>query len=104
MGTATRRCFFLGIIVAFVIIPFLARAQTTDSLEQELNALLAEIAALQQQLISLPPATLPAAPATSSTPVPPPPAWLISKCPSLSRNLSRGMRGQDVFSLQVFLA
>src|SRR3989338_6705271 len=39
MGTATRRCFFLGIIVAFVIIPFLARAQTTDSLEQELNAL-----------------------------------------------------------------
>jgi len=103
MGTATRRCFFLGIIVAFVIIPFLARAQTTDSLEQELNALLAEIAALQQQLISLPPATLPAAPAPSSTPVPTPPAWLISKCPSLSRNLSRGMRGQDVFSLQVFL-
>jgi len=108
MGTIARHYLFLGIIVVLMLVPLLTRAQTVNPLEQELNALLAEIAALQQQLLNLPPEAPPTVPSSAAT-VPnsaPPsvsPTGLVPRCPSLSRNLSRGMRGQDVLDLQVFL-
>ena len=103
MGTIARHYFFLGIVVVLMLVPLLAKGQTVDPLEQELNALLAEIAALQQQLLNLPPEPPPVTPAPSPAPTPVSPTGLISRCPSLSRNLSRGMKGQDVLNLQVFL-
>ena len=75
------RVVFVGFSIT-LILPFLASAATVAELQAQLQALLAQVAALQTQVASTPTATF---------------------CPSLTRNLSRGMKGSDVASLQQFL-
>ena len=99
MLTTIRTRLVLGALLA-LFLPLAAGAQVSDPIQQEINALLAEIAALQQQL-----ATLSITPAPAPTPVPSPaPAAPRVRCPSLYRDLSLGASGADIVALQSFLA
>lgn len=83
----------LLIVPLFAVVPSSARALTAQEIQQQVTALLAQIARLQEQLKSMQ--------AVQSTPV------TIGNaqkgCPTLSRSLSFGAQGSDVLSLQQFL-
>lgn len=83
--------FVVRTFIVFLLLAPIAHAQTSTSLQAELNALLAQLAALQAQLGSAPATTLPTTHASSV-------------CPQLSRALRMGMSGEDVSALQTFLA
>lgn len=83
-------------ISPFILLTFisLTNAQSSTSLQAELNALLAQLAALQAQLQT-----------TTGTSNPGPSTPGVSgQCPSLYRALRQGVSGSDVTALQVFLA
>jgi len=87
--------------VTLIISPFillacfsLTNAQSSTSLQAELNALLAQLAALQAQLQTT----------TGSSTNTPPASGAYGQCPTLYRALRSGMSGSDVTALQVFLA
>jgi len=80
-----------------LLVPLSAYAQSTNTL----NALLAQVTALEQQISSLSGTVA----ATTSTNVTAPTSQTSSSsasCPSLSRTLSFGSTGSDVSSLQLF--
>jgi peptidoglycan hydrolase-like protein with peptidoglycan-binding domain len=87
----------IGFAVATVLAlaPFAASAQSVD-LQTQINALLAQIRVLQQQIADLvrqqPQATTPDLPSSASI------------CALLNRNLSQGATGDDVSGLQEFLS
>lgn len=87
--------FFVG--AALLLSPLLVSAQSTDALIAQIQALLAQVQALQAQIQKLqssgPQTTSPASSGTSSA----------ATCPALSRVLSLGSSGPDVFSVQQFL-
>ncbi len=87
---------WIAVFVAFFLMTPVAYAQSTPNLQAELNALLAQLAALQAQLQGggggAPLAPVSTAPSSAS------------QCPSLSRTLRQGMSGPDVSALQAFLA
>jgi peptidoglycan hydrolase-like protein with peptidoglycan-binding domain len=68
-------------------------AQANTSLQAELNALLAQLAALQAQLQ-----------VSSPAPTTPVPGGGVGQCPNLVRALRPGISGPDVAALQTFLA
>ncbi len=76
----------VGLLVALVTVPLFADAATISELQAQLAALQQQVAVLRAQL----PQT--AAPQSGA-----------ASCPDLSRNLSRGSRGEDVRQLQQFL-
>ena len=82
-------------ILGSVATPAFASALSISDLQQELQYLLAKIAALQQSQA--------AAPATSAT-LPTTPTDPNIFCPTIVRTLSLGSNGTDVASLQRFLA
>lgn len=67
-------------------------AQTSASLQAELNALLAQLASLQAQL------------QTAGTSIPAATGSAYGSCPNIVRTLKQGMSGSDVTALQAFLA
>lgn len=95
-------------MLVVLLLPFFVSAQTTDPIQAEIEALLAEITLLQQQLLTFPtptptPAYAPTPPYIApSTPVLPQTSKAI-RCPSLYRDLRQGMNGPDVLDLQEFL-
>lgn len=80
----TTRIFLASAAIALCL-PFFVSAATLGELQAQLAALLAQLAALE------------GAGATA------PPIDTGSSCPDLTRNLSQGMSGVDVTSLQTFL-
>lgn len=83
-------CRVLGsVLVIAVFIPVSVSAITADELRVQIQTLLNQVKALEQQL-----ATLTAAPVVPTTPI---------ICTVPSRTLSRGSVGSDVISLQQFL-
>lgn len=78
------------IISALLIAPVLASAATADEIRAQIQSLLSQITALQAQLDNL----------TSDTSVT---TTTSASCPNLYRPLYRGVRGNDVVSLQQFL-
>ncbi|MFA7309333.1 MAG: peptidoglycan-binding domain-containing protein, partial [Candidatus Paceibacterota bacterium] len=84
-----------GIAAGLALVPLAASAITADDLTAQVASLLAQLNQLQQQLSSL---TSGVAPRASVSPLP-----STAACPAVIRNLSRGMRGDDVMSLQKFL-
>ena len=83
----------LLIVPLFAVSPSPARALTAQEIQQQVTALLAQIARLQEQLKSMQ--------AVQSTPVTIGAAQ--KSCPALFRSLSFGAQGSDVLSLQEFL-
>ncbi|OHB18881.1 MAG: hypothetical protein A2854_03450 [Parcubacteria group bacterium RIFCSPHIGHO2_01_FULL_56_18] len=84
-------------ISPFILLAFvsLTNAQSSTSLQAELNALLAQLAALQVQLQATT-GSANAAPAASGS--------AYGSCPNLVRSLRMGVSGSDVTALQAFLA
>src|SRR3989344_5422392 len=78
-------------IISALLVPVLASAATAEEIQAQIQSLLTQITALQQQLSTLTSNT----PTTVSSP--------SNSCPNLYRTLSRGSRGSDVISLQQFL-
>jgi putative peptidoglycan binding protein len=86
------------LIAAALAMPLLASAQTVTTLEQQLQALLTEITALQQSgvtTVTQPVAAQPTVTSSTDTDI---------ICPNLIRTLSLGSTGTDVANLQGFLA
>ena len=83
----------VGFLIALCL-PLITNAATIPELQAQLQILMAQLAALQSQKT-----TNPFSPPTSNNT----PATTDTSCPNLSRNLSRGMKGSDVTSLQQFL-
>lgn len=77
-------------IISALLVPVLASASTADEIKAQIQSLLSQITALQQQLNGLT--------ANTSTTI----SASSNSCPNLSRVLSRGSRGSDVISLQQF--
>ncbi len=88
-------------LVVVSIVPLLffsfAHAQSSVELQAQLNALLAQLAALQAQLGGTVTAPTP-------TPTPTPTYGGTGACPQLYRTLRMGVSGSDVSALQAFLA
>lgn len=105
-------------LIALLFVPFSLQALTTAELEAEIQALLAQLATLQQGLSnsSYGAATTPAAsyvigqpyPSTATVPsytTPAAPAQgPIYSCITLSHDVKRGMSGSDIAELQKYLA
>lgn len=89
------RCLTVVLALA-VFLPVAAHALTNDEIRQEIALLLAQISAIQAQINAVP-ASVPNGVPPVSTPTP------SNFCPSFSRTLSRGMRGEEVRALQQFL-
>lgn len=89
------RRFFIAVLIGGLFVPALSYAQNIEQLQAQIQALIAE---LQRRGVQSAPTQSPgtsvAAP-TGSTPQ-------SLTCPNLSRNLSRGLRGDDVMQLQRF--
>lgn len=66
-------------------LPLLTHAATLAQLQAQLASLLAQLAILQGSAMQIAPAST------------------LAQCPSLSRNLARGLQGADVTALQTFL-
>ena len=81
-----------AVAIVALSLPFFASAQTADSIKQQIDVLLRQIAALQEQLRNVQAVEQP-----QVIPIP-------RACPSFIRALSRGARGSDVGALQTFLA
>ncbi len=77
-----------GLGIVFLASPLLVSADTLSDLMAQMQALQAQIAALKTQIT-----------VQASAPKPPTPRG----CPSILRNLVRGMRGDDVLKLQAHL-
>ncbi len=90
----------ISIAVAFALfLPASATAQSAD-------ALVAQIAALMQQIQAAQAEIGPAQPTTAATPSVRESSMTIAptaSCPRLTRNLARGAKGDDVLALQRFL-
>jgi peptidoglycan hydrolase-like protein with peptidoglycan-binding domain len=84
-----------AVLALLIVLPFATRAQTAAELQAQLDALLAQVAALQQLQTMLPTASVSAAM--------PAPALTQTACPSFTRILQKGMEGSDVMALQTFL-
>jgi peptidoglycan hydrolase-like protein with peptidoglycan-binding domain len=78
-------------MISSLIVPMLANATTADEIKAQIQSLLNQIDALQQQLSGL----------TSDTSITT--STSSNSCPNLYRSLYRGARGSDVASLQRFL-
>lgn len=91
--------------VLIIALPFMVHAQaaTDAQLAAQIQALLQQVAALQQQVTGSSGAA-PQTPATGAAGVPAQSAGASLQCPHVSRVLKRGMSGQDVTRLQQFLA
>lgn len=93
----------LGAIVLVFALPAVAFAQTSSS--ASVQALLAELSALEQQIASL--STTGSASTTTTTTAPTQPATSPNTeavCPVFTRTLSFGATGSDVANLQAYLA
>jgi len=96
---------FVVVFVAFFSAPLITRADILSDLQAQINNLLVQVDALQQQLRRLsgvPYTTVP----TGNTAVPTGAVRVsnpIVVCPAIYRTLSRGSRGGDVSALQEFL-
>lgn len=88
------------VLAAAMFVPFAASAQTQPDLKSQIQALLAQIAALSQQITSLKIATSTPTAVTSSSEN----SVATVRCPALGRPLSAGMSGDDVLGLQHFLS
>lgn len=103
--------FAAGLVVATAVMPFLASAQTTD-VQSQIQSLLSQIKALQQQLMTLVAANVGSLGGMmGSTTLPrmgedrlPPGQIGKAVCVSLARDLRQGHRGEDVKKLQEMLA
>lgn len=86
---------YKAIVVALILVfvPVASSAQTAEELQAKINALLAQIKVLQDQISGAPAA---ATTATSAS-------LAAAGCPNLTRTLGVGSRGADVTTLQVFL-
>jgi peptidoglycan hydrolase-like protein with peptidoglycan-binding domain len=94
--------------VALALMPFFAGAQSVSELQAQIQNLLAQIAALQQQLgartliaTTSVTNTPPAGPASGTGSASAPPSNII--CPVFNYTLSRGSRGDAITALQKFL-
>lgn len=81
--------------VFFLALFTVTNAQTSSSLQAELNALLAQLAALQSQLQTN---------TGSTNTIPPVSGSAYGACPNIVRTLQQGLSGSDVTALQAFLA
>lgn len=80
------------VILGILSMPFFARAISTAEIQQQGNALLEQVAQLQNHI-----ATLSAVPPEQSS-------TGLATCPALRSTLVRGVRGAEVTGLQMFLA
>ena len=92
-GTITNMKKYLvgSFIISALLVPVLASAATAEEIQAQIQSLLTQITALQQQLSGLTSNTSTTISITSNS------------CPNLYRALLRGSRGSDVISLQQFL-
>lgn len=81
--------------IMFLALISTAHAQTSSNLQAELNALLAQLAALQSQLQTT---------TGSNTGIPTVGGSAYGSCPNIVRTLKTGLSGSDVTALQAFLA
>lgn len=87
-----KKQYLLGsFIISALLVPVLASAQSASDIQAQIQSLLSQITALQQQLSNLS--------SNTSTTV----STSSNSCPNLHRALSRGSRGNDVILLQQFL-
>ncbi len=85
-----------GLILPALLMPVLVNAATAEELTAQIQLLLQQVTALQQQVGG----TSASTPSTSGTSV----TGGAVQCPLISRNLKKGMSGADVTRLQQFLA
>ncbi len=88
------------LLFALVFLPAITAAQTAPALEAQITALLQQLAALQAQLRSAEQAALTPSPALTA------PLTIVDRhrfCRAYSRELKRGLSGDDVRALQEFL-
>lgn len=83
-----KKRLFASFLLLFLVVPGFSSAATVAELQAQLQVLMAQLSALQSRQ------TTPVAPQSGAT---------LSSCPNLTRNLSRGSRGDDVAQLQRFL-
>lgn len=88
-----------GVIVSALLMPVVSNALTQDEVNQQINALLAQIATLSAQLKKLTPAT--STPASVSTPART--GDMPITCPAIMHDIARGSSGDEVLGLQRFL-
>ncbi len=86
-----------GALLAALISPLTVSAQSIAELQAQIASLIAQITALQQGGVAVPPIGQSIAPISSPT------SGAVS-CPHISRTLKRGISGDDVARLQQFLA
>ncbi|MDR3571673.1 MAG: PKD domain-containing protein [Candidatus Pacebacteria bacterium] len=87
-----------GLTVAFLAVPFISSAATIGELQAQIASLLAQIQALQMQgsaSTSVSGSGVSGSGSITGT--------VTASCPSFSRSLSIGDRGEDVMELQAFL-
>ncbi len=88
--------------VIFALIPLFAGAQSVSDLQSQIQNLLSQIAALQQQLGTSASVAAPTSPAPTTTPAPSAQSGMFI-CPVFNFTLSPGMSGAAVTALQKFL-
>lgn len=87
--------FFTGVLVLLVLVPVGASAFSVEDIQTQINALLARVQVLTQQLQTLQ--------STGSVGITPPTGAAPGLCVRLYRNLGSGSQGDDVYQLQEFL-
>lgn len=85
---------FLGAVLLST--PYTVQAQTADQLRQQIANLLAQISALQAQLVSSDTTTTPTTPVVNTPSVGTTATFQYSRCPDLQFNLERGNRDSEV--------
>lgn len=88
-----------GVTLCALMAPIMVSAATAEELTAQIQALLLQVTALQQQV-----GGSPSVPATPGVPGTTGGTSSAVQCPLISRNLKKGMTGADVTRLQQFLA